>query len=85
VITLAGNCLYRSGAPNWGTIADPHLSTHIRFEGLRGISFTGNTVNAGRDDGGGVFFKQKLQEAFWLRTGGSFGQAPSPELNGGLG
>ena len=53
VIALAGNCLYRSGAPNWGTITDPHLSTHVRFEGVRGISFTGNTMNAGRDDGGG--------------------------------
>jgi len=52
VITLTGNLLYRSGAPNWGTTADPNLSTHIRFEGVRGVNFTGNTMNAGRDDGG---------------------------------
>ncbi len=52
IITLTGNLLYRSGAPNWGTITDPNLSTHIRFEGVRGVSFTGNVMNAGRDDGG---------------------------------
>jgi hypothetical protein len=52
VITISGNLLYRSGAPNWGTVTDPNLSTHVRFESVRGISFIGNTMNAGRDDGG---------------------------------
>jgi hypothetical protein len=52
VITLTGNCIWRSGAPNWKTITDPYQSTHIRFEGVRGVTFVGNTMNAGRDDNG---------------------------------
>ena len=52
IITLTGNCIWRSGAPNWKTIDDPHQSTHIRFEGVRGVTFVGNTMNAGRDDNG---------------------------------
>ena len=52
VITMTGNCIYRSGAPNWGTVTDEYQSAHVRFEGVRGIIFVGNTMNAGRDDNG---------------------------------
>lgn len=42
--------------PNWKTITDENLSTHIRFDGVRGVSFVGNTMSAGRDDNDkGVF------------------------------
>ena len=51
-ITLTGNLIYRSGAPDWGTVTEESLSTHIRFEGVRGVTFVGNTMNVGRGDGG---------------------------------
>ncbi len=52
VITATGNLIYRSGAPNWGTISDKYQSAQVRFEGVRGLTFVGNTMNSGRDDGG---------------------------------
>ena len=51
VISITGNVIYRSGAPNWGRL-DPPDSSHLRLESVEGLVCTGNTMNAGRDDGG---------------------------------
>jgi hypothetical protein len=48
---ITGNMIYRSGKPEW-TSPDDNASTHIRFENCSGIVFTGNSLRAGRDDGG---------------------------------
>jgi len=50
-IALTGNVIYRSGKPEWGQ-RDEFDSAHVRFEYARGIVFTGNAMNSGRDDGG---------------------------------
>lgn len=50
-IAATGNVIYRSGKPAWGKEED-YDSTHARLEQVRGLAFTGNTMNAGRDDGG---------------------------------
>jgi len=47
--SITGNVIYRSG--RWsepGTIE----SAHARFDGTQGLAFVGNTLVAGRDDGG---------------------------------
>lgn len=51
IMTLTGNVIYRSGKPEWGKDSD-YDSSHARFENVRGLVFTGNAMNAGRDDGG---------------------------------
>lgn len=51
VITITGNVIYRSGKPEWGK-QDNYDSSHVRFESAKGIVFTGNSLNSGRDDGG---------------------------------
>lgn len=51
VISITGNVIYRSGKPEW-TKADSYDSCHVRFEGVKGLVFTGNTMNVGRDDAG---------------------------------
>jgi len=51
VISITGNVIYRSGAPNWGKPEEGDNS-HLRFDGVEGLVCTGNTMNAGRDDGG---------------------------------
>jgi hypothetical protein len=51
VISITGNVLYRSGAPNWGKPEELD-DAHLRFEQVEGLVCTGNTMNAGRDDGG---------------------------------
>jgi hypothetical protein len=48
---ITGNMIYRSGKPEW-TSADKKESTHVRFENCSGLVFTGNSLRAGRDDGG---------------------------------
>jgi len=50
-IALTGNMIYRSGKPEW-TSTDNNSSTHVRIENCSGIVFTGNSLRAGRDDGG---------------------------------
>jgi hypothetical protein len=50
-LSITGNLVYRSGAPQWRKLNE-HESTHIRFEQVRGLAFCGNTLHAGRDDGG---------------------------------
>jgi hypothetical protein len=47
--TITGNIISRSGAP-WRELAK-HDSAQVRFERGRGIVFTGNSMNVGRDDG----------------------------------
>lgn len=51
VFSITGNLIYRSGKPDWGPLGE-HESAHVRFEGLRGLTFAANTMNVGRDDGG---------------------------------
>jgi hypothetical protein len=50
-ISVTGNVLRRSGAPNWGT-KDELDRCHLRLDGARNVVATGNTLSAGRDDGG---------------------------------
>jgi|LSQX01.1.fsa_nt_gb hypothetical protein len=51
VIAATGNVIYRSGRPEW---SDPpeRRTAHVRLDGVEGITFTGNALHAGRDDGG---------------------------------
>jgi len=50
VISITGNVIFRSGAPNWRTL-DENEDAHLRFEHVHGLVCTGNTMRAGRDDG----------------------------------
>ena len=51
-ISITGNLIYRTGAQLGKALTDEHLSGQIRFEGVRGISFVGNSMRVGRDDNG---------------------------------
>lgn len=51
ILTITGNVIYRSGKPDWGR-QDDYDSAHVRFEAAKGLVFTGNTMNSGRDDDG---------------------------------
>ncbi len=51
VVSATGNVIYRSGKPDWRALEE-HESAHARFEHVRGLTFMGNTMNVGRDDGG---------------------------------
>jgi len=46
---ITGNVIYRSGAP-WREL-DRNDSSHVRFESVEGLVFSGNTMTVGRDDG----------------------------------
>lgn len=46
---ITGNILHRSGKPDFRELG-PHESSHVRFQGGRGIVFTGNSMVAGQDD-----------------------------------
>lgn len=50
-LAITGNIIYRSGKPDWGK-EDDYDSSHVRFEAVKGLVFTGNAMNSGRDDGG---------------------------------
>jgi hypothetical protein len=50
-LAITGNIIYRSGKPDWGK-EDDYDSAHVRFEAVKGLVFTGNAMNSGRDDGG---------------------------------
>ncbi len=49
-IAITGNVIYRSGKPDWGK-KDDYDNAHARFESVKGLVFTGNALNSGRDDG----------------------------------
>jgi hypothetical protein len=49
-IAVTGNVIYRSARPEWGK-QDAYDSAHVRFESVKGLAFTGNAMNSGRDDG----------------------------------
>lgn len=51
IFSIVGNVIYRSGAPNWRALGE-HESCHVRFDSSRGLVFSGNSLNVGRDDGG---------------------------------
>jgi hypothetical protein len=51
-IAITGSLIWRSGAQLGKAITDEHLSTHIRFEGVRGVTFVGNALQVSRDDNG---------------------------------
>lgn len=48
VVSCTGNVIYRSGKFE-GDVAD---SAHCILDSCKGLTFTGNTMNVGRDDGG---------------------------------
>ena len=50
-LAITGNVIYRSGKPEWGK-QDDYDSSHVRFESVKGLVFTGNALNSGRDDEG---------------------------------
>lgn len=50
-LAITGNVIYRSGKPDWG-YGDTYDNAHVRFEYAKGLVFTGNAMNSGRDDGG---------------------------------
>ncbi len=50
-MAITGNVIYRSGKPEWGKQND-HDSAHVRFEKVRGLVFSANSLHVGRDDGG---------------------------------
>ena len=47
-VTITGNMIYRSG--KWSA-PDSQKSCHAWLEGAAGVTFSGNTMTAGRDDG----------------------------------
>ncbi len=51
VISVTGNVIFRSGAPNWG-VPQGSDNSQMRFENVEGLTCTGNTANVGRNDGG---------------------------------
>ena len=50
-LAITGNVIYRSGKPDWGQ-KDEYDSAHARFESVKGLTFIGNAMTSGRDDGG---------------------------------
>ena len=48
-ITFTGNQFWRSGRPQWERPAEPY-SAHAVIRNCRGITFSSNNMNAGRDD-----------------------------------
>ena len=50
-VSVTGSVIYRSGKPEW-TPAGDHPSAHAHFEHVSGLTFTGNALTVGRDDGG---------------------------------
>ncbi len=53
-IAVTGNVINRSGKPET-TGADDLDSSHVRIEEAHGVTFVGNTMCVGQDDGGGSF------------------------------
>lgn len=54
---ITGNILYRSGAR---VTPDSEDSCHVRMENVRGVTFCGNSLSIGRDDGGKGIFSPAL-------------------------
>lgn len=48
-ITFTGNQFWRSGRPQWERVCAPY-SVHAIIKDCRGITFSSNNMNAGRDD-----------------------------------
>jgi len=51
IISVTGSVIWRSGKPEWTDKGD-HSSAHVHFEHVHGLTFTGNAMSVGRDDGG---------------------------------
>lgn len=51
IFAITGNVIFRSGKPDWDKESE-FDSSHVRFEHVKGLVFSGNSMNAGRDDGG---------------------------------
>ena len=49
--SLSSFLVAKYGKPDWG-LQDEFDSSQVRFEYAKGLTFTGNVMNAGRDDGG---------------------------------
>ncbi len=49
VFSITGNIIFRSGAPHWRELEE-HEDAHLRFERVHGLTCTGNTMRAGRND-----------------------------------
>ena len=54
VFAISGNAIYRSGKPEWSN-GNEQDSCHLRLKNCNGISFVGNSMNYGRDDGYGLY------------------------------
>lgn len=50
VISITGNVIFRSGAPNWREIGE-NENAHLRFEHVHGLTCTANTMRVGQNDG----------------------------------
>lgn len=48
--TIFGNVIYRSGRPDWRDLAE-YEDSHVWFEGVVSLTFSGNTMRVARDDG----------------------------------
>ena len=51
VVSAVANVIYRSGKPDWCP-HDEYASAHARFDNVHGLVFSGNSMNAGKDDKG---------------------------------
>jgi len=51
VFSITGNLINRSGKPDWRPLSR-YESAHVVFDGVRGLAFSNDTMNAGRDDAG---------------------------------
>ena len=50
-VSVTGSCIWRSGKPEWPA-SGGQQSAQARLEGVRGLTFMGNTMMTGRDDSG---------------------------------
>ncbi len=63
IISAVGNVIYRSGKPEWCP-DDEYASAQARFEGVHGLVFTGNSMNACKDDHGNGQFSPRYGIAY---------------------
>ncbi len=62
-MTIVANVIYRSGKSDWRDLHE-YESSHAWLEGASGLTFTGNVMHAGRDDGGKGQWSPRLGVAY---------------------
>lgn len=67
--SIIGNMIYRSGRPVWNR-AGEYSSAHLVLIGARGVTVTGNTMVAGRDDENNAGSTGYSTEANWSPDSG---------------